>query len=167
MDIEKIKTQVAQNKIDDAFEALLKDVNGAAKLSADLYDQAVVLSGRYNDLKKKERLGLIRFDDATTGQAQIKFALLELLSEVKKNLPLHKNVFISYNHNDADAARALKEKLQAQGINVVIDIEKIAAGQDIKEFIERSITDTDATISVISKKSLLSSWVAMETINTF
>ncbi len=76
-------------------------------------------------------------------------------------------VFISYNHNDMDMANRLKDKLKAENINVVIDSERMQAGEDIKEFIEKCIRETSATISLISKNSLLSAWVAMESINTY
>lgn len=49
----------------------------------------------------------------------------------------------------------------------MIDSEKMQAGEDIKEFIEKCVRDTGTTISLISKNSLLSAWVAMESINTF
>lgn len=76
-------------------------------------------------------------------------------------------VFISYNHNNAAEAHHIKELLQKEGIEVIIDSEKMLAGEDIETFIERSVQDSLVTLSIISKDSLLSGWVASETINTF
>lgn len=76
-------------------------------------------------------------------------------------------VFISYNHNNAAEAHHIKELLQKEGIDVIIDSEKMLAGEDIETFIERSVNDSLITLSIISKDSLLSGWVASETINTF
>jgi hypothetical protein len=79
---------------------------------------------------------------------------------------MSKKVFISYNHNDKDAARHLKNALVAAGIEVTIDSEAMAAGSKISDFIRKSIQDTQVTVSIISEKSLLSAWVAMESILT-
>ncbi len=78
-----------------------------------------------------------------------------------------KRVFISYNHEDATAARRLRDALAASGLHVSIDIDSMAPGERIQDFIERSIRDSDAVISIVSTHSLLSSWVAIETINAF
>ena len=78
-----------------------------------------------------------------------------------------KKVFISYNHADAAVANKIKDTLRAEEIEVTIDSEKMAAGEDIKAFIEKCVRETDITLSVVSKKSLLSAWVAMESMNTF
>ena len=76
-------------------------------------------------------------------------------------------VFVSYNHDDSEVADKLKAALEARGIAVRIDHEAMKAGKDIKDFIEKSIRETDATVSIVSNRSLLSPWVAMETINSF
>lgn len=76
-------------------------------------------------------------------------------------------VFISYNHNDAEIANKLKEALRNNDIEVLIDSERMNAGEDIKEFIEGCVRESDVTLSVVSRKSLMSAWVAMESVNTF
>ncbi len=78
-----------------------------------------------------------------------------------------KRVFISYNHEDAAVARRLRDALAASGLHVAIDIDSMAPGERIQDFIERSIRDSDAVVSIVSTQSLLSSWVAIETINAF
>ena len=78
-----------------------------------------------------------------------------------------KRVFISYNHEDAAIARRLRDALAASGLDVSLDVDSMAPGERIQDFIERSIRDSDAVISIVSTDSLLSSWVAIETINAF
>jgi hypothetical protein len=76
-------------------------------------------------------------------------------------------VFISYNHSDAEIADKLKVVLEQHGIVVRIDRAVMEAGANIEEFIESSIRDTAVTLSIVSNRSLLSAWVALESIATF
>jgi hypothetical protein len=76
-------------------------------------------------------------------------------------------VFISYNHMDKEIAIKISNRLKLAKIDVIIDRESMIAGDSINDFIENSIRITDVTVSLVSNKSLKSSWVAMETINTF
>lgn len=168
-DIQKMQELIIKNKIDAALQTLLQ----LSKNDPDIYTQASLLSARFNDVRKKENLNLISTGEASTIRNQVNYALLDLINEYQKNIvenekeSMKKTVFISYNHNDTAVANKLKEKLEAQGIAVTIDSEKMSAGEDIKAFIETCVRDTETTISIISRKSLLSAWVAMETINTY
>ena len=166
-DIQKMQELIAKNKIDSALQTLLQ----LSKNDADIYSQASLLSARFNDVRRKENLNLLSPGEASIIRNQVNYALLDLINEYQKNIAekesIQKTVFISYNHNDTAIANKLKEKLEAQGIAVTIDSEKMGAGEDIKVFIETSVRDTETTISIISGKSLLSAWVAMETINTY
>ena len=76
-----------------------------------------------------------------------------------------KTVFISYNHKDEAAVQLLKNKLEVSKIKVILDTSTMKAGTDIEEFIGESIRAAQATISVVSNNSLLSGWVAIETVN--
>ena len=78
-----------------------------------------------------------------------------------------KKVFISYNHEDAATARRLRDALAASGLDVSLDVDTMEPGERIQDFIERSIRDSDVVVSIVSTRSLLSPWVAVETINTF
>ncbi|HVR95454.1 MAG TPA: toll/interleukin-1 receptor domain-containing protein [Thermoanaerobaculia bacterium] len=71
-------------------------------------------------------------------------------------------VFISYSHRDSEVANALRQRLTAQGLSVVIDSGALRPGKSIQKFIEESVRATDATVSIVSKYSLLSAWVALE-----
>src|SRR5262245_18295083 len=78
-----------------------------------------------------------------------------------------KKVFISYNHEDRLVADKLKSALDGEGITVTIDNASMSAGASIQEFIESSIRDTDLTLSIVSNRSLLSTWVALESVTAF
>ena len=78
--------------------------------------------------------------------------------------PTIPKVFISYNHKDQEVALKIKEKLQNAGIKVIIDVEAMGTGENISEFITKCIKESGITLSLISANSLMSAWVAMETI---
>lgn len=89
--------------------------------------------------------------------------------EIKESLKEEKktSVFISYNHNDKDLANRIKDFLRKEGVDVTIDSEAMGAGEDIKTFIEKCVRENDIILSLVSKNSLLSAWVAMESVLAF
>ncbi len=180
-DIDKLRRFVAENKTDRALQILQDGINAYP----DLQNQLLTLAAKFADIRKKENIGLLDDSEAMKFNAQINYSLLEMIGEIEKknsngtgkdvdtNLlkaeagAKQKTVFISYNHHDSAIAHRLKEKLAAVNIKVIIDSERMQAGEDIKEFIEKSVQETEITISLVSATSLLSAWVAMESINTF
>ncbi len=165
----KLRELIAANKIQAAIQLFTK----LDLVSSELKDQLGTLSAKFIDVQKKDSLGLISSNQAVVIRTQVTYALLNLVTGFESGSvtpgtsPGKKTVFISYNHSDVDNANRLKEMLEKNNISVTIDSEKAQAGDDIKKFIENCIRDTQTTISIVSKKSLLSAWVAMETINTF
>ncbi len=89
--------------------------------------------------------------------------------EIKEGLKEDKktSVFISYNHKDKIVANKIKDFLRTKGIDVTIDSEAMKSGEDIKSFIEKCVRENDITLSLVSENSLLSAWVAMESVLTF
>jgi hypothetical protein len=77
-----------------------------------------------------------------------------------------KTIFISYSHNDTRFVKKLKRDLENQDIKVQIDIDELKFGDNIQEFIEESIRESDFTIFVVSKNSLRSAWVIIEALKT-
>ncbi len=75
-------------------------------------------------------------------------------------------VFISYNHRDKEYADIIRQLLEEKGIQVTIDSCDMAVGQRITDFIAESIRKTDATLSIVSRNSLLSTWVAIESMGS-
>ncbi len=80
------------------------------------------------------------------------------------DIPIIPKVFISYNHKDQEVALKIKDKLESSGIKVIIDVEAMSTGENISEFIKKCIQESGITLSLISSNSLMSAWVAMETI---
>jgi len=98
-----------------------------------------------------------------------KYELEESIKDVKtENITTkHRPVFISYNHGDKEIAFKVRDCLKQEKIDVIIDYDDMAAGMDIQEFINKSVKNSDTIISLISDKSLQSSWVGMESATTF
>lgn len=76
------------------------------------------------------------------------------------------SIFISYSPEDIDFVRKLKQAIEAENIGETIDIESLKFGDNLQEFLERSVRQTDITISIISKHSLQSVWVIAESLET-
>lgn len=76
------------------------------------------------------------------------------------------NTFISYSHKDSDFVVKLKTKLEKADINIHIDIDKLRYGDNIKDFINNTVKETDYTIQVISINSLRSPYVMIEYLET-
>jgi hypothetical protein len=180
-DIDKLRAFIAENKTDRALQALKDDI----KAYPDLQNMLISIAGKFTDIRNKKISGLLADYEEIRFKAEVNNSVLQLLDEIElqnssvsnsekpaivqttSNSTTNKSVFISYNHHDVEIANKLKEKLTAAKINVVIDSERMLAGEDIRDFIEKCVRETGTTISLISKDSLLSAWVAMESINTF
>jgi predicted AAA+ superfamily ATPase len=84
----------------------------------------------------------------------------------KSNSNINPKVFISYSHKDSSFVLELKQKLESKNVEIHIDIEKLKYGDNIKDFISRTIRTTDYTIQVISINSLRSPYVMVEYLET-
>jgi ribosomal protein L7Ae-like RNA K-turn-binding protein len=163
----EIKTLVADNKHEKAFDLILKYAKENKTQQAE--NNIIILKSQYNESKQKYNLNLIDFAEWMRIQAKINVGIIQICESVSENvnyvidnkLP---KVFISYNHKDQPVALSIKEFLEQNGIKVIIDVEAMRAGEDIKHFIENCIKESGITLSIVSSNSLLSAWVAMETI---
>ena len=126
--------------------------------------------------RKQVRRGLLAAAEENLIRAKVAYALLDLLpeiSEVSGNAPptqetaAARQVFISYSHQDREAAERVAQALRSAGVVVLIDDKAMRAGEGIESFIKESISKADVTVSLVSRTSLLSAWVAMETIQAF
>ena len=108
--------------------------------------------------------------------AEVKRYFVSELEAIKTNQDIHliketenkqfKTLFISYNHNDQVFVNQLKKDLEKANISLIIDTVSMKFGEDIKDFIEKSIQSSDITLSIISENSLKSPWVMLETLET-
>jgi len=91
---------------------------------------------------------------------------VETRKKSKIQMKQDKTIFISYNHKDAEFVEQLRNDLEQAEIQFIIDTEHMKFGDDIQEFIERSILSANITLSIISENSLASPWVILETLET-
>lgn len=162
-EITQIKNLVKQSNLKGAVNLLLAVTNS----NPDWNNIAIAQSARLSEITKKENMGVISFENATLSRNQVAAAIIDLLNSVEEEqFAEKKTVFISYNHNDTAIAQKLKSRLIADGIKVTIDSDAMGAGENIKEFIEKAVRETETTLSIVSVNSLLSAWVAMETLDT-
>lgn len=103
----------------------------------------------------------------TSEHIQMKEKAEESFSDIQKRFKEELSVFISYNHADEEIAREIKEFLEKENIKVIIDSASMSAGENIEEFIIRSIRESQVTLAIVSANSLNSGWVSRESINTF
>lgn len=154
----------------------------AMRLAAPKDNITLNLASQWNTLKKKYNQNLADKDDAIT-RNRILHNLLEMAGNLPDNtvvdLPIPPKtepappktkagpvVFLSYNHKDKEVATKVKNYLEGQTIKVTIDSEAMRAGEDIAEFINKCIRESDVTLSLVSTNSLLSAWVGIETMST-
>jgi len=187
INIEEIREQIAKGNTKTAIQHLKEGIS--QNDFPDLYNQIFAISGSYEKVKKEFLNGLTTNTEMNTETNKVNFRILELLNDFKTAYTNKTHtatapndnettdnqsiatqavtVFISYNHGDRETAQKLKTLLLQNNVNVTIDEEAMEAGSKIKDFIENSILNTNITLSVVSNKSLLSAWVAIETINSF
>jgi hypothetical protein len=175
---DKIRQLVAADNVEKAIEELLTVVRGKNDFTNDLIKYQAELAKN----KKDSRRGLITGEEENKTRNRVRYAILEMLNEIETDgeSPVEggsaggdsvsvgaPTVFISYNHGDSEVADKLKAALEKSGIVVCIDKAVMDAGANIQEFIESSIRDTGVTLSLVSNHSLLSAWVALESIDSF
>jgi hypothetical protein len=71
-------------------------------------------------------------------------------------------VFLSYNHNDSAITDTIQQHLAENGFSVLRDQIDMAAGEEIQDFIDRMIKSGGFVLSVVSRNSLSSGWVGIE-----
>jgi hypothetical protein len=84
----EIHTLIASDDIDRATKRAMdfvQDFSGAR----DHVNEVIVLSASYTRLEKKERQGLVDFDDAEKHRRRLLFQMLELLNDVETALTSH------------------------------------------------------------------------------
>ena len=175
---ERIRQLVAADKVEKAIEELLTVVRGK---NGELTNDLIGYQAELTKNKNASRRALITAEEENRTRSRVRYAVLEMLREIEADdgsLPADPvggnivsvsapTVFISYNHGDSEVADKLKSALEKADIVVRIDKAVMDAGANIQEFIENSIRDTGITLSLVSNHSLLSAWVALESIDTF
>ena len=151
---EKIQELVAAGKTEEALELL-----------RNCTDEAVLLMGRYTGTKRQYNMGLIDFGEWQRVQNQVNYAALELAGNCKEGAtqPSRKtSAFISYNHRDSLAMQAVRNYLERNGVDVMVDQQDMRAGEEIESFINRAFDNNRFVLSIVSENSLKSGWVSVE-----
>lgn len=172
----EIQALVAAGRTEEALDMLAATAN----------NDAVLLKSRFASGKKQFNMGLMDFGEWQRIQNQVNFALLELVKDgvpsappqpptqpatvsetpkadkpakPKKEKP---KVFISYNHADWEMMQLVRQFLEKKKIEVIVDVQHMAPGEDIQTFIDKSLRDVKFILSIISEDSLRSGWVNIE-----
>ncbi|MEO1261756.1 MAG: TIR domain-containing protein [Bacteroidota bacterium] len=158
----EIKDLIFDDKIDDAFNAI--------RTATDNGNDIILLRSRWNSLKRDKKNGVVNDDNFNMNRARIVNSLIAIADELPDDSSGGgsgpKKVFISYNHNDSSTANKMRDFLSDNGVSVTIDSDAMQAGENIQSFINKCIRETDITLSLVSKRSLMSAWVGMESVNS-
>lgn len=89
--------------------------------------------------------------------------MLEVVADNKQEKRQRFHAFISYSRKDRPTAERLYNDLRLQGLDIFMD-DQIAPGESIEEKVTDALQQSQFTICMVSKNSLLSPWVAEETL---
>lgn len=73
-----------------------------------------------------------------------------------------KQVFISYNHQDADVANGISDELRMHDLEPWLDVEKISPGDRVADRLQEGLSASDYYVLLISENSNKSQWVKRE-----
>ena len=162
-----IEQLIGEGETEAALNELIKVSSG----------DGFLLLARYNAGKKQHTIGIISTEEWLRIQAGINAGAMDLAGLIDRRqsppVPAPGNepsavaingpkVFISYNHQDKEQARAVRQFLEQKGVAVTIDEEDLDPGESIEAFINESLKKVDFVISMVSKNSLQSTWVSTE-----
>lgn len=80
-DADGLRSMIASNKIELAINALTSDAKATDK---ELYNMVLMQSGKFSDLKKKQRMGIIETSEASIMMNQINAVLLDIISDLEE-----------------------------------------------------------------------------------
>jgi TIR domain len=168
----QLKDWIAEGKIVEVLDALIP-----------LTDDAILVRSSYISTKRRYDQGLLEHSALSQAQARATDAALQLINryvqegeapkadliekpidtprETVRSGPKTK-VFISYNHKDSEMVDRIDGWLTAQGYEVLRDTKIMATGEVIQDFIDRMIKTKGVVLSVVSRNSLSSGWVGVE-----
>ncbi|MDX2305002.1 MAG: toll/interleukin-1 receptor domain-containing protein [Microscillaceae bacterium] len=75
-----------------------------------------------------------------------------------------KDVFISYSTKDQEAKTYIKNIFDREGITYFLDEVSLELGADIQHRLEAGLQDTHFTVLLVTRNSLFSPWVSLESI---
>jgi hypothetical protein len=140
--VQSLREQIAQGEIELVLDQLYNYLSASAP---DLRDEVILLTARYNRLRRDERRGIISRDTAQADQNRLVNALLDLLQEVPKK--------ISQEMSPASAPAPAAEKL---AIPEEVGLEKILGVNNLKQisWIERGLRVSKCVCRVLTPGGL-------------
>jgi hypothetical protein len=84
-------------------------------------------------------------------------------SRLQRTLELLKRIFVSYSHEDRNFVSLLTDRLAQEGYRVWIDSLALRAGDSFELDIRRAIQEARFMLIVLSRRSIQSEWVRLET----
>jgi V8-like Glu-specific endopeptidase len=140
--IQSLREQIAENEIELALGRLGNYLSASAP---DLENEVILLTARYNRLRRKERKGVIPHDTAEADKNRLVNALLDLLQEMPKK--------IDAEMSPAAAPEPLAEEL---AIPEEVGLEKILGVNNLKQisWIERGLQVSKCVCRILTPKGL-------------
>jgi hypothetical protein len=167
----EIERLVSLDQLDGALRLL---VDWVGHRDPKLRDQAIAKRGEFARLEEDVLDGTRTESEGSAVRARIRRAILYLAGRVARldglgperiNPPVAErgpSTFLSYAHEDREAAHLLRTALEQRGVRVYIDSDAMNPGERIEAFVLRALRCTQTTIGIVSPASLLSGWVALE-----
>lgn len=109
--ITDLQQMIANGELNEAIIKLRKILN-----KSPLLNEIITQSARYNELKKKIRLGTIDMESADISKNKITLALLEMVSEM--NLIIEDNPEMNKDFNDESEEYKIKQVHHGKGDNI-------------------------------------------------
>lgn len=83
LNLDHIRAVIAEGDVKEALNELLKLLETSDRKTRKLRDGVIILHSKYQDLSRKEALGLIEADDALREKGQINDGLLSLITDIE------------------------------------------------------------------------------------
>lgn len=81
--LDHIRTAIAEGKIKDALTEVLKYLESSDRKTRKLRDGVIILQSKFQDVSRRETLGLVDTEDLLREKAQINDALLNLIGDLE------------------------------------------------------------------------------------
>ena len=78
-EIDKLRRLIAENKMDRALQSIKENIAAYP----DLQNQLLTISAKFNDVRKKENMGMLDDSESMKLYSQVNYSVLELLNEIE------------------------------------------------------------------------------------
>ena len=154
-----IRDLVAKDHLRDAMNRLRKAVK-----DLPVVDKVITQQGRFEALRNDLHNDSLDPERAGVEKNRIRQNLLDIVSELEKEGKAQIQVFISYSQRGTghELAKALHDKVEAEGFVAFLDTEDIQPGEDWVEFTLASLRASDYFVLLLSEEANTSEMVLKE-----